>query len=266
MSMQTRGNQGYMLSRIVSPEEGEPETMKLCAKILGHPEPPSIYSYLATLEMREALEGMVDDYPGAAGYVLGYCTDSQLYEGRIRSFPKERWAILGKVARDLFGDGLDTSNWDRFTKTLAPRTYSITRWHHRDYGVHLGQVFNLAAQTRCPESIDVGYLYQEARWIEGMLAGFIIIEDLDPPEERRHKDAVRPLARRNLNKIVSAVFAETAARQVPEGENCEPAVQVTSRHWRGPAERLAVERAYQGTELGDQELQELIRETDVDSS
>ena len=254
------------MSRIISPEEGEPETMKLCARILGHPEPPSIYSYLATLELREALEGMVDDYPGAAGYVLGYCTDSQLYEGRIRSFPKERWALLGKVARDLFEDGLDTRNWDRFTKILAPSTYSITRWHHHDFGVRLSQVFNLAAQTRCPESIDVGYLYQEARWIEGMLAEFIIIEDLDPPERRRHKDAVRPLARRNLSKIVSAVFAETAARQVPEGENREPAVQVTSRHWRGPAERLAVERAYQGTELGDQELQELIRETDVDSS
>ncbi len=56
MSMQTRGNRGYMLSRIISPEEGESETMKLCARILGHPEPPSIYSYLATLELREALE------------------------------------------------------------------------------------------------------------------------------------------------------------------------------------------------------------------
>ena len=44
------------MSRIISPEEGEPETMKLCARILGHPEPPSIYSYLATLELREALE------------------------------------------------------------------------------------------------------------------------------------------------------------------------------------------------------------------
>ena len=170
------------------------------------------------------------------------------------------------MARDLFGNGLDPRNWDRFTKILAPRAYSITRWHHPDFGVHLGQVFNLAAQTRWPESIDVGYLYQEARWIESMLAEFIIIEELDPPERRRHKDAVRPLAMRNLGKIVSAVFAELAARQVPEGENREPVVPVTSRHWRDPAERLAMERAYQGTELGDQELQELIRETDVDSS
>ena len=43
---------------------------------------------------------MVDDYPGTAGYVLGYCTDPQLYERRIRSFPKERWALLGKVTRE----------------------------------------------------------------------------------------------------------------------------------------------------------------------
>ena len=145
----------------------------------------------------------MDDYPGAAGYVLGYCTDSQLHEGRIRSFPKERWALLGKVARDLFGDGLDPRNWDRFTKTLAPRAYSITRWHHPDFGVRLSQVFNLAAQTRCPESVNVEYLYQEARWIEYTLAGFITIKDLDPPERRRRMDAVcRPLARRNLVKIV----------------------------------------------------------------
>ncbi len=192
----------------------------------------------------------MDDYPGAAGYVLGYCTDSQLYEGRIRSFPKERWALLGKVARDLFEDGLDTRNWDRFTKILAPSTYSITRWHHHDFGVRLSQVFNLAAQTRCPESIDVGYLYQEARWIEGMLAEFIIIEDLDPPERRRHKDAVRPLARRNLSKIVSAVFAETAARQVPEGENREPAVQVTSRHWRGPSRTTGCGASLSGNRVG----------------
>ena len=113
---------------------------------------------------------------------MGCCTDSQLYEERIRRFPKERWARLGKAARKLFGDRPSPRNWDGFTKTPTPRAYSSTHRRHHDSRVWPGRIFKLAAQSRCPESINAEHLYRDGCWIESMLAGFTTIENLGPPE------------------------------------------------------------------------------------
>ena len=265
MSVQAGENQADRFQKHVPyhpwepPEDPDPEVLELCARTTGHASPGKS-TYLAALTLKEALQGIVDDYPGAAGYVMGYCDDSQLYDSRIESFPKERWALLGKVARDLFTDGLDTRNWSRFTQITARRAYEIAGGERYcpQFGVSLGQVFNLAVETHFPESSHPVKLYQWGRWIENMLAGFITIKDLDPPEQRRRMDAVcRPLARRNLGKIVSAVIAEKAGRPAVEEAGLE---HESPRSWFGTANELARKRAWEGTELEDQDLHELIRE------
>ena len=132
------------------------------------------------------------------------------------SFPKARWGLMSKVAKCLFMDGLDPRNWSRFTKITAQRAFSIANYYHHDFGVRLGRVYNLAAETRCPESVYVGDLYQGARWMETELWTFKPIS-LDPPEFRRRLDTVsRPLRRAEHDQGAFGSVCRTGCSSSPE--------------------------------------------------
>ena len=124
-----------------SPEENDPDAIELYTQITEYN-----YNWKRTgiLALKETLQGLLDDYPGAVGYVMGQ------HHWELESLPKERWALLSNVARDLFKKGLDPKNWSGFTKITAPRASRITDQHNPHLGIGLGQVFNLAVESRCP--------------------------------------------------------------------------------------------------------------------